>query len=89
MTRTRVAKVGNRQRWQQALTLIAGWEAQQGDWDAISLAEAMGVSRQQARSLLALLCLKGFLVLSERVVRKQGLTLTTVARAPDAVARAA
>lgn len=63
------AKQGQRQR--EALQAIADFINQQTDWNVSDLARVLGMDRQQARSLIATLTLRGHLAPGEVLVKKQ------------------
>jgi len=80
-------KVENGVRHAQVLKAIAGFEATEADWSFKEIAQAIGVSPQQARTLVATLTMKGLLEPTIRVVKKRGVVLSDAAKqqlaAPD------
>lgn len=69
------------QRQVQAVQAIKAFEKKQVDWDAQQLGEAIGISNQQARALIATLAARGELELAEVTVRRRRLVLTQAAKA--------
>lgn len=79
-------KVESGERQRQAMEKIREFEREQRDWDIASLAEAIGISSQQCRTLLAALTVRGELVHGSRTVRKSGLVIASSDSTPHQAA---
>lgn len=74
------------QRQVEAIQAIRGFEKRHIDWDAQQLGEAIGISNQQARALIATLAARGELELAEVTVRRRRLVLTAAPKSPSRAA---
>lgn len=76
-----MSRAGAGQRQAEALEAIKAFEKKSLDWDAKELGEAIGISPQQARALIATLTVRGELELREVTVVRKRLVLTAAAKA--------
>lgn len=74
------------QRLQEAREQIKAWEKSKTDWDHQQLADALGISGQQARVLVATLTARGDLEFADVVVRVRRLVLTVAGKNPTSKA---
>lgn len=72
------------QRIHEAIAQIKLFEKSKTDWGHQELGDAMGISHQQARALVANLAGRGDLEYGDVVVRKRALVLTAAAKHPSA-----
>lgn len=72
------------QRIREAIAQIKLFEKSKTDWDHQQLGDAMKISHQQARALVATLAGRGDLEWADVVVRKRALVLTEAAKHPSA-----